>query len=333
MKFCALASAVAIAVGISAPAFAQTACQSYTVARGDFLDRISETAYGHDDAVNLLYSANRAVIGRNRNNLEIGMVLEIPCLGAQPAQGKQVDRQEIHLVSGGDASQIVGQNIQNGGIFIDIIDSALQLADEGQPHSINTARNLDTHLEILLSNGTYDISFPWFVPDCTNLAPLGKNDLLICSSFIASRPFYEVAIGMYSRADSRFATANRMEHLVGANICRPAGNIDFDLLQTGVNLTLHHPATDADCINGVMDGTYDVFTFNALRAEKTMRTLGISSSIQEIEPLASVQTLHALAPANHPDSRTNIAQLNRGLRDLTLSGRWFAIVARYLGQH
>ncbi len=70
---------LATAVVFPFQAFAQTACESYTVARGDTLRVIAERVYGTRDMSSVIYNANRGVVGSNPNNIKIGMRLNIPC--------------------------------------------------------------------------------------------------------------------------------------------------------------------------------------------------------------------------------------------------------------
>lgn len=54
----------------------------YLVGRGDSLQEIAERAYGPEASYRTLHKANRALIGRNASQLEIGATIEIPCLDA-----------------------------------------------------------------------------------------------------------------------------------------------------------------------------------------------------------------------------------------------------------
>ncbi len=58
---------------------AQTACESYTIVSGDTLRLIAERVFGERDLSPVIFKANRSVVGGNPNNIEIGMVLTIPC--------------------------------------------------------------------------------------------------------------------------------------------------------------------------------------------------------------------------------------------------------------
>jgi len=72
-----------VVVALFAPlaANAQIACETYTVQSGDTLRLIAEQAYGTRDQSPIIFNANRGVVGGNANNIEIGMMLSIPCGG------------------------------------------------------------------------------------------------------------------------------------------------------------------------------------------------------------------------------------------------------------
>lgn len=71
----------------SAPATAQSlACGgTYTIQRGDTLQKVTRMAYGEGLSFNFLYRANRDVVGPNPSLIEVGMVLQIPCRDGQTA--------------------------------------------------------------------------------------------------------------------------------------------------------------------------------------------------------------------------------------------------------
>ena len=53
------------------------------VLEGEDLESISESVYGTEDYADYIYALNMDLIGNNRDNLEIGMILELP----EPSDG------------------------------------------------------------------------------------------------------------------------------------------------------------------------------------------------------------------------------------------------------
>ena len=66
-------------------AFAQSACASYRVKKGDSLHTIAERVDGVENYW-ALYKANRRAIGRNPSRLRIGTLLRIPCASGARAR-------------------------------------------------------------------------------------------------------------------------------------------------------------------------------------------------------------------------------------------------------
>ncbi|SLN25674.1 LysM domain/BON superfamily protein [Roseovarius albus] len=82
-----VASSLAIA-GASGSAFAQEACSTYVIQRGDSLRELSMSVYGTAD-YRAIYDANRDVIGRNPNIIQVGDTLQLPCVDSAIASGEE----------------------------------------------------------------------------------------------------------------------------------------------------------------------------------------------------------------------------------------------------
>lgn len=52
--------------------------KTYTVASGDYLTKIARKLYGDASKWNVIYEANKAIIGKNENLIKVGQVLTIP---------------------------------------------------------------------------------------------------------------------------------------------------------------------------------------------------------------------------------------------------------------
>jgi len=328
------------------PVIAQPACSEYVVLRGDSLADISKAELGSKDFVGEIYTLNRAIIGHNRNILQVGMTLQLPCFGdaelvdADPIAATAVITQPsrnidptIRLVASSGMSWMTGKQLPDGGLLTNLVETALQRADDSRNSSVEFQTFQAENLSSEMSSAGYDLSFPWFLPDCSNLEPLIGADKALCTEFVASNAFYSVAFGMFSLTDGKYATATSAQDLMGANICRPAAYIDFDLAQAGLlppDIMLSKPDSLQECIDGLLDGTYDIVTLADLPIVEAIAALGLGEDITELKNLASVQTLHVLAPKHNPNSRVYLTLLNTGLRDLTQSGDWFEMVIRHL---
>lgn len=351
--------ALAAAALTAGHAQAQSPCSSYTVQTGDSLRAIASRAYGNGGSFQLVYTANLDAIGSNPNNITVGTVIQIPCDNgsvnegatattaattsttssvtlaapvAAPTGGFSPFTRPIRFVTGGDYAPFTGEELLNGGLYTDLVKTALLRAAPDREYGVDFVNDWSSHLNVLLPNGAYDAGFPWFMPDCTNLEPLGDADRRRCTVFDHSDPFYQVVIGMYTRADSPYAEARDPEDLFGATICRPKGYFQFDLQQAGLaaNATIVSPVSLAECVNGVMDGSIDVYSNDVLTAETSIADNGASGAMVELTALATIQTLHVLTPKNNPLGRSYLTLLNQGLRNMVESGEWFSIVGTHL---
>ncbi|MEL7465289.1 MAG: transporter substrate-binding domain-containing protein [Pseudomonadota bacterium] len=103
------------AVFASSPVEAQTlACGgTYTIQRGDTLQKVTRMAYGDGLSFNFLYRANRDVVGPNPSLIEVGMVLQVPCRDGQTA-GAAAPAPTTTSASTGSAGSTTGTGTVTG---------------------------------------------------------------------------------------------------------------------------------------------------------------------------------------------------------------------------
>jgi len=240
---------------------------------------------------------------------------------------------EIRLAALNFIPGFAAQDLPSGGLFTELVSAAFAYSDKDRVFTIDYLAAKSPDLTGALAVGAFDLSYPWFLPDCMNLSPLNNADRRLCTDFVASRPFYQIPIGMYARADSIYIDAISANDLLGSHICRPEGGIKFDLAQAGLtdpNVMISNPATLAECMSGLIDGRYDIVSIDTLRAKNEIIAMGIAGQVQEISSLATLQTLHVLSPRNNPNGRAYLALLDNGLRNMHNSGEWFSIVTLHL---
>lgn len=368
MRFLAMTGAAALFLGTTGGAYAQAiACGSeYVIARGDTLQAIALRAYGVGN-FQLIYLANADVIGVNPNLIEVGMRLNIPCLGdtaaapaaptapaaAAPATppapvaaaGAPLVAATVRPVPEGAAprrgARFIGidgnapfsdSDLPGGGLFTELLSLAMKRAG-GDAGDIGFAPDWPAQLTALLPDGGYEVGFPWVRPDCERPATLGAESRARCRSFEFSDSFFDVVLSFYTLRGSEYEGADSHEDLLGARLCRPDGMFVGDLEAEGLvepNVSLVAPSTAQDCFAALLVGEVNVVTMDALTAEKTLETVsGASRKVLELEGLATLQTLHAVASRTSPDGRAALARLNDGLRVMRASGEWFAAVQKH----
>ena len=90
-------SSLALAAATGA-AWAQEACSTYEIQRGDSLRELSIQVYSTED-FRVIYDANRDVIGSNPNIIRVGDVLTMPCLEDIGRNSVLVDTEEGRLAT------------------------------------------------------------------------------------------------------------------------------------------------------------------------------------------------------------------------------------------
>ena len=358
LALAALTNLFILHLPVHAVAQERIACGSvYRVAPGDTLNRIAVRAYGTGD-YQAIVEANRDIL-TNLAHIDIGDELLIPCLdGTRPrtraedlarASGTAADSADpaptatasvimpddvgIAFLTGSDFAPFVHPALPEGGMITELVRLAMSRAAPERTIKIALVKDWSAHLD-LLEDGTFDLGFPWYRPDCSKADKLGASMRRRCAEFDFSDPLFEVAIGYYVRAGDPLADVEGYDQLSGRRICRPANYFTFDLEQEGLvapNATLIIAPAVSDCFIWLEQGKVDVVTLSKLLAVNEITRHGLDGRVAEIPALASVQTLHAVAPKNHPDGRAYLDLVNAGLTELQASGRWFEVVSRHFG--
>lgn len=343
-----MAAVVAASAGFgtfsATPAAAQSQCSSYTVAPGDTLSQIASRA-DVAGGFQFLFNANTNILS-NPNLLEVGQVLKIPCAdgslpgatvasaapAAQAAPAPVVTKavaKPASFVTASGYAPFTDEDLPGGGMMTQMVARAMEIGNPDQDFRIVFVNDWGSHLTELLPSGAFDMTFPWFLPDCSKVDILSKPNADRCNLFDASDAFYEAGVSYYTMKDSPYAAATEYSNLAGATLCRPDGWFTFDLEGEGLvepNITLVFGKSEEACWERMQAGEVDVVTYDTLPAEEDYRNLGIVDQITELEPLASTVTLHVFTPKDNPNGRAYLDIVNAGLEELRLSGEWFQIV-------
>ncbi|MGB7269553.1 MAG: LysM peptidoglycan-binding domain-containing protein, partial [Albidovulum sp.] len=207
-------SALALMIGGGA-AMAQDACGDYVVKSGDSLRKIAKEAYGNE-RFQSIYNANRSVIGRNPNVIEIGMLLRLPCVdgttteAAAPVTSAE-ENAPIVLITGNDFPPFTDEQLPDRGMFTRLVEVSSMRSETEVPVEVKFVNDWDAHLETLLPAMAFDGSFPWSKPDCERPEILSKGDQNRCDNYNFSDPFYEIVDGLFARNGSGYETATGYE--------------------------------------------------------------------------------------------------------------------------
>ncbi|SMR82324.1 amino acid ABC transporter substrate-binding protein, PAAT family [Aliiroseovarius halocynthiae] len=349
----ATTAAIALSAGVAS---AQQACSNYTVADGDTLATIAIAAYGTSN-YQPIFNANRSGI-TNPNALEPGLVLALPCedgslpdgrsaqeiIAAEESRFAQTKRSStyeppIKLVTGNGWAPFADESLNGGGFITRLGTTALQRGGNARDFSVSFVDDWNSHLDVLLPLGAFDVSMAWVQPDCTNRTyEWSKETEVRCTQFDASVPVYDTVFGVYSLPDSSYAGATSYEQLKGSTVCRMTGWGLADLegagLQAPETITLLQPVTARECVDAVLNGTADVATFEVQLMSDTLSEMGLTANDVVENPFVStVQSLRFIVHRSNPFGRQYLSMLNKGLNEMRESGEWYAVVSDTLREH
>jgi polar amino acid transport system substrate-binding protein len=242
----------------------------------------------------------------------------------------------IRLLIGSGFAPFADENLPQGGMITDLVSRALKAVAPGRQSRVAFVNDRAAHLNFLLPDGAFDVSFPWFKPDCSKSERLNAEMQRRCAEFEFSNPIFEVRVGFYTRLGDALVEIRSLAALSGKRLCRPNGQFAFDLEQNDLveaNVSVETQYTAQQCFVRLVEGQVDVVTLvKSAEMDERLRQLGIVDSVTEIDGLESAQTLHALVAKQSPNGQAHLDLINRGIAELMASGKWFEVVASHQGR-
>ena len=338
----------------SGAAFAQEACQPYTVKAGDNLRNIARVVYGDPDLYRVIYNANAAIIGVKADLIAVGMVLTIPCDSTEAApvstavdapatstvasaEAPQAlpDVKPISLVTGNDLGPFTDQALPGGGMITQLVEMAIFRADPQMAYNLTFIDDWQAHIDALLPSSAYDLSFPWTRPNCEAPESLSAGDLNRCENFVFSEPFFETIDGFFAKTGSGLLEATHYEDFAGKKICRPEGYSTNVLDEAGLRapaVELVRPTLVENCFGDLMAGKVDLVAMDADVATSAINRLGLAADVEQNPYLSQVQNLRVIAYKSNERAVATIGMLNEGITEMAQSGEWYDVVSTALAK-
>lgn len=346
------AVALALALGLAPMVRAQEACSTCVVQDGDTLGTISTAAYGELD-YQTLFNANAELLRDDPTALPAGTEILVPCadgrltkaevvqpiaeaVAAETASAQSTSgeyRAKIRVLTGGDWFPFTDESLTGGGAMVRVATTALNRGGNDTAYSLGWIDDWEAHLNVLLPNGTFDLSVAWYIPDCASLDLASELTRYTCLNFVFSDPLYDSVFGFFAQKDNPYAGAKTFEALQGARICRPESYSLHDLEAVGLIepvVTLAVPDWAEDCFEGLVDGTYDVATIESQLSNITIHDMGYADQIVENPRLSSIQSAAVMAWKENPKAGEYLDIISRGLADMRSTGEWNTIVSSSL---
>ena len=345
----------ALALLSALPAAAQEACTTYTVKEGDTLCNIAFAAYGSYN-YQMIFNANRDALASNPNNLPPGLQLILPCEDgrltadselnaviatetarqASAPSRNQTYEPPLKFVTANDWAPFTDDKLTGGGIFVRMATTAMQRGGNDRGYEVSYVDDWQSHIDVLLPTGAFDVSIAWESPDCSKLDLLGEYSVRMCTEFDFSLPIYETAYAFNTLIDSKYASARAFGDYAGARICRPEAWPISDLEVQGLVeplVTYSRPKTTLECAQMLLDGEVDLYVIEAETASSNFEELGATDRVVTNPALATFIKYHFLTSKSNPRGRVYLAMLNRGITEMRESGEWYDIVATGLDEY
>ncbi len=322
----------------------EIACnETYTTQPGDTLSNIAERVYGRAQAYQRIFDFNPGKL-ESPDLVLVGVELYIPCEngGEQPdlppieastdAGEDAPERSIIKILTGSEYPPYVDKSLENGGFSVELVERALQFESGGKDYRIDMINDWSAHLKPLISDGAYDLGFPWFKPDCSQLEKLRENSRWRCNNLRFSEPLHEVVITFYGR-DGGVDNIDEPEDAHGLILCRPTGYFTHDLEVMGLvppAVTRVKGKSPTDCFERLTERDVDLVSVNADTSDQVINKLGIRDDVSEIIELATIQSLHVVGLKTNPMTRVHLLRINQGLKGLREDGTFVNIAAKHL---
>lgn len=354
---------------IAGSAAADITCGTkHRVVRGDTLQKIVNRVYGREQSWELLYASNRDVIGRDASQLEVGMILAIPCFDeatlkaledetmkpedavplpgtvaspapekAEPAQVKKTVAEaprpevKISILAASGQAPFLDEDMQGGGMLAEITAAALGAVMKESDFRIDFINDRKAHLSPLLVDNVYVLSIGWMKPDCAGGNSLPEDFALLCNRFLWSDPLYEQVTGYYTLKSAPVPADHKA--LLGKTLCRPAGYSTAMMDAEGLTppaIKLERPADAETCLAMLLDGKVDAAVLATPVADAVLATTGKADQVTEQAALGSAATVHIIAYKENVDAVKNVMLVNEGLKRIRKDGEWYKIIASAL---
>jgi len=339
---------------VSGTAQAQEACTTYTVAEGDSLSSIALAAYGNYN-YQIIFNANRDALAQVPAELPAGMQLVLPCpdgrltedaalesvVAAETAKQEAAPASNVYepplkFVTGNGWAPFTGEDLYNGGILVNLATTSLQRGGNDRDYTMAYVDDWQSHMDVLLPSGAFDVSIAWERPDCTRTDVLSEEMVTRCQKLDFSLPVYEVAYAFFAKPDNKYANINDFKAFEGARICRPDAWGTQDLDEEGLKdpfVQMQRPVNPTDCAEAVLNGTADVFAIEIETATEAFGALNAAQDVVQNPYLSKIISYHFVTAKSNPRGRIYIAMLDRGLSAMRDSGEWYDIVASGLAKY
>lgn len=364
----ALASAIVLASTVSVSA-QETCGGNYKIQPGDSLSLIADRFYKNVSQWTAIYRNNTEKVP-NPDNIIVGRVLRLPCIGGLPTgleggdvvgnavaptaqlnaapqepvavaevqeQRQQAARQrdaqiDVRLLAGDDFRPFTNRLQMNSGMITDLVNRAYVADDSTGKHKFYWVNDRAVHLDPMLSDGMADLAFPWKKPRCEGEAA----ESTFCTDFLYSEPMFEMLVVLFADK-SRPITFNSDADLANLRICSPLGYNTGSRYGAGANYLkgvgarLQQPVTAEECFDRLVIGSTDAVAMNEFTGRVTLKDMGLDEQVElMLRRPLAIEGLHVVAHKSNPRAQELIEAFNNGLEALRDSGEYLRVIDTHM---
>ena len=253
----------------------------------------------------------------------------IPEAPGKPPPADTSSQSQIPVASTSALAPLSDRGRTSDGLAARLLNESLKEA--GDPRGLQPVIVDDwrAHLSLLLPTGAFPIGLAWPRPDCTRPSTAPETQAL-CEEYLFSDPYYELRVSLIVPAESALADAQNPEALQGATICRPVGLPPIDLENLPVSVVVVTESSAAGCAWLLLQGRVAAISLVEDVAGQLLDQADPPARFVKAKGLSRLVPIHAIAHKRDTGAAELIELINRGLRDIKLSGRWFEIVVGHL---
>ena len=300
----------------------------YTVQQKDSLSSIAIKFYRDSKRWDIIFYANKNVIGKSPRNIKKGQVLKIPFIRKVAFKKPKVDRERhitanrIRFLSEDNMKPFVDPSLPHGGMLNHILEAAMDSIGE-EDYTLSWESDATLFFPYLREH-KFDVGVGWLKPDCSR-PNLSKATTARCE-FLFSAPIVN-KIATFFRAKDRVIDRKKLtiDDLIGKKICRKIGWYVFDLEEQGLipnkNINLIQPNSMEDCFNMLLKGEVDFVASTKIVGNKITKDMGVDDKIESVEEISKLLSSHFIIHKSNPRADEILGKINGGMINLKKSGK------------
>ncbi len=298
----------------------------YRVQLHDTLSGIAEKFYQDSKRWDIIFYANKSIIGRKPSNIKKGQVLKIPFIRSvafgktKSEADRDITENRIKFLSERNMVPFSDPSLPHGGMLNHILEASMDSIGE-EDYTINWENDATLFFPYLKEH-KFDVGVGWLKPDCSK-PNLSKETTARCE-FLFSDPIVN-KITTFFRIKTKKQKILTVNDLKGKRICRKKGWYVFDLEEQGLipGKTIHliQPDSMEKCFNMLLNSEVDYVAATKIVGNQITENMSIDAQIESIEEISTLLSSHFIVHKSNPRADEILDKLSRGMHKLITNGK------------